>query len=61
MEELENLISVLIKDIWESIEKVSKRNYDIGFHSKVYLRIEQLEDQLKVVFADFGWDAHVLG
>lgn len=61
VEELKNLICVLIQDIRESIEKVTKRNYDVCFNSEVYLRIQQLENQLKVVFADFGWDTHVLG
>lgn len=52
LEQNEDLFGLLIQNIWESVEQVTYSYDDIGFNSKIYLRSQQLEEEVDVSCAN---------
>ena len=58
MKESENILSFFIEDIREPIEKVSHCYDDVGFNTEVYVRSQQLKEELNVGNTNLRGDTH---
>lgn len=58
MQEGENILSLFIEDVGETIEEVTNCNDDIGFDSKVNVRSQKLKEELNVSYAHLRRDTH---
>lgn len=58
MEQREDVLGFLIKNVREAIEKISNSNDDIAFNAKVNMRSEKSEKKINIGHANLGGDAH---